>query len=174
MEVKVIRSRRKSLMMQVMPDCSILIKAPLNTSDKTIEELVLKKQHWLNKQLAKLRKRIVLSEAEIAELKMRAKSDIGERVAHYAEIIGVTYGRITIRKLKSRWGSCNAAGDLSFNCLLMLASAEVRDYVVIHELCHRLQMNHSAKFWGAVACYCPDYKLQRKWLRDNGPILIQR
>ena len=58
--------------------------------------------------------------------------------------------------------------------LLMLASAEVRDYVVIHELCHRLQMNHSAKFWSTVACYCPDYKLQRKWLRDNGPILIQR
>lgn len=94
--------------------------------------------------------------------------DIPQRVRMFAPIVGVEYGRITIRMQKSRWGSCSSKGNLNFNCLLMAMPEEVRDYVVVHELCHRKQMNHSDKFWAEVEKVLPDYKVSRKWLRDNG------
>ena len=88
--------------------------------------------------------------------------------------MGVTYGRITIRNQVSRWGSCSSVGNLNFNCLLMLAPPEVRDYVVVHELCHRKEMNHSPAFWAEVEKMIPDYKAHKKWLKDNGTALISR
>lgn len=94
--------------------------------------------------------------------------DIPQRIRKYAPIVGVEYGRITIRMQKSRWGSCSSKGNLNFNCLLMAMPEEIRDYVVVHELCHRKQMNHSDKFWAEVEKVLPDYKVSRKWLRDNG------
>ncbi len=90
---------------------------------------------------------------------------IPARVKEYAEIIGVSYGRITIRNQKTRWGSCSSKGNLNFNCQLMRLPEELRDYVIIHELCHRKEMNHSAKFWSEVEKYCPDYKALRKKLK---------
>jgi predicted metal-dependent hydrolase len=86
--------------------------------------------------------------------------------------MGVTYGRITVRSQKTRWGSCSSTGNLNFNCLLMLAPEQVVDYVVVHELCHRLHMNHSADFWKLVAAYLPDYARWRKWLKENGEELL--
>ena len=86
----------------------------------------------------------------------------------YADIIGVDYGRITIRMQKSRWGSCSSKGNLNFNCLLMNAPDEITDYVIVHELCHRKEMNHSPKFWAHVEAVLPDYKERRKWLKDHG------
>lgn len=173
MEVKIIRSKRKTIVMGVMPEY-LLIKAPLNTTDQRIRELISKKQKWIDKQVANLQKRLVLNKKQIEELRAKAKIIIPSEVNYFAKLMGVSYGKITIRNMRSRWGSCSSCGDLSFNCLLMLVPEEVRKYVVIHELCHRLQMNHSVKFWAEVAHYCPNYKLYRKWLRDNGSILIQR
>jgi len=100
--------------------------------------------------------------------------DIPQRVRKYAPIIGVEYGRITIRMQKSRWGSCSSKGNLNFNCLLMAMPEEIRDYVVVHELCHRLQMNHSDKFWAEVEKIIPDYKAKRKWLRGNGEDIMRK
>ena len=87
--------------------------------------------------------------------------------------MGVDYGQITIRSQKTRWGSCSSKGNLNFNCLLLLAPPEVLDYVVVHELCHRKEMNHSPRFWAEVARVMPDYKVRRKWLKDNGNGLMQ-
>ena len=103
-----------------------------------------------------------------------AKKVLPQKVAHYAEILGVTYGRITIRSQKSLCGSCSAKGNLNFNCLLMLAPNEVIDYVVVHELCHRLEMNHSQKFWNHVRRIIPDYREKRRWLREEGNVLMKR
>ncbi|MDY3888895.1 MAG: M48 family metallopeptidase, partial [Agathobacter sp.] len=86
---------------------------------------------------------------------------IPKRVAYFADIMGVDYGRITIRMQKTRWGSCSSKGNLNFNCLLMLAPPEVIDYVVVHELCHRKEMNHSKAFWREVERVLPDYRSRK-------------
>lgn len=115
-----------------------------------------------------------LSVQDIQELADRAKKVIPDKVRHYADIIGVDYGRITIRNQRTRWGSCSGKGNLNFNCLLMLTPEDVQDYVVIHELCHRKEMNHSPKFWAEVAKIMPDYKRKRKWLKENSGEIMQR
>ena len=100
--------------------------------------------------------------------------DIPQRVKKYAPIVGVDYGRITIRMQKSRWGSCSSKGNLNFNCLLMAMPEEIRDYVVVHELCHRKEMNHSKRFYDEVYRVFPNYKQCDKWLKENGAILMER
>ena len=102
----------------------------------------------------------------------RAAKTIPQRAAYYAPLVGVTYGRITIRKQRSRWGSCSSKGNLSFNCLLMRAPPEVLDSVVVHELCHRREMNHSDLFYAEVLRVCPDYPARRAWLKENGDALL--
>ncbi len=88
--------------------------------------------------------------------------------------MGVDYGRITIRAQRSRGGRCSGRGNLSFNCLLVLTPEKVRDYVVVHELCHRLEMNHSRAFWSQVERVMPDYRVQKAWLKEHGSALIRR
>ena len=103
-----------------------------------------------------------------------AKDYFGKRVAFYHQVTGGVYHTITVRDQKSRWGSCSSRGTLSFNYRLMFAPPRVLDYVVVHELCHRRHMNHSAAFWKAVEEVMPDYAQWRKWLKENGrdiPIL---
>ena len=111
---------------------------------------------------------------EILELTSKAKEELPAIVKKYADLMGVTYNRITIRHQKTRWGSCTKTGNLSFNCLLMKMPENVRDYVIIHELAHRKELNHSTKFWAIVAEYCPWYKDAKQWLKDNGQGLMER
>ena len=99
---------------------------------------------------------------------------IPQSLALYAPLVGVDYGRVTLRMQKTRWGSCSPQGNLNFNILLMLAPAQVLDYVVVHELCHRLEMNHSPAFWAQVERVLPDYRQRRKWLKDFGGSLMLR
>lgn len=94
-----------------------------------------------------------------------------ERVKYYSEIIGVAPQRITIREQKTRWGSCSARGNINLNWKLIMASMEVLDYVVIHELCHMKQMNHSKEFWKLVEGVFPQHKSCRDWLKENGDLL---
>lgn len=82
--------------------------------------------------------------------------------------MGVSYGRISIREQKTRWGSCSSQGNLNFNWRLIFAPENVLDYVVVHELAHRKEMNHSKAFYAIVESVLPDYRVSRKWLRDNG------
>ena len=99
---------------------------------------------------------------------------IPEKVKHYAALVGVAYGRITIRNQRTRWGSCSGKGNLNFNCLLVLFPDEVIDSVVVHELCHRKHMNHSSAFWKEVEAIMPDYKDKRKWLNTCGEDIMNR
>ena len=96
----------------------------------------------------------------------KALQVLPEKVEHYARIIGVTYGRITIRNQKTRWGSCSSKGNLNFNCQLMRLPEELQDYVVVHELCHRKEMNHSSDFWKEVEYIMPDYQERRARLKQ--------
>lgn len=109
---------------------------------------------------------------EILELTAKAKEELPAIIKKYAEVMDVTYNRITIRHQKTRWGSCTKTGNLSFNCLLMKMPENVRDYVIIHELAHCKELNHSTKFWTIVAEYCPWYKEAKLWLKENGENLF--
>ena len=102
-----------------------------------------------------------------ATLSARALERVRERITHYAPLIGKTPGRVTIREQKTRWGSCSSKHNLNFNWLLIFAPPQALDYVVIHELCHLYEFNHSPKFWARVEKYQPDYALWRKWLRSG-------
>lgn len=173
------RSRRKTVSVEIEPDLSVLIRAPYHMPDRDIRKFLDESASWIRKHRAAAAKRIEISENvkklttwEIRKLAEDAAKDIPERVRHYAPIVGVTYGRITIRNQKSRWGSCSSKGNLNFNCLLMLAPPEHRDYVVVHELCHRKEMNHSKRFWDEVAKVLPDYKESIKWFNENGDTLM--
>ena len=172
--IKLIRSKRKTIAIEVRVDGSVIVRAPLKVSEKAINQFVGEKADWIAKSLKKMEKRRdenavieAMSDLDIKVLTDRAKRIIPPKVKAYAEIIGVDYGRITIRMQKSRWGSCSYKGNLNFNCLLMRMPEEVIDYVVVHELCHRKEMNHSDRFWAEVEKVLPDYKKRRKYLKDQ-------
>ena len=181
METIVIRSRRKTLSMQVKGDGRVEIRAPLRTSDAEIRRFLETHRRWVEKRLQKaqalqqakagVRK---LTGAEIAELKKKAKRILPERVAYWAPLIGVRPGRIAVRCQKTRWGSCSTKGNLNFNCLLMLAPEGVIDYIVVHELCHLKHMNHSKRFYAEIEKVLPDYRQHQQWLKDNGEFLLAR
>ena len=95
-----------------------------------------------------------------------------DKVIKYSEIIRVSPREIKVKNYKSRWGSCDKNGRLTFNWHLIKAPHSIVDYVVIHELCHMVQSNHSPKFWHEVEKYDPLYKDHKKWLKENGNFLI--
>ena len=100
-------------------------------------------------------------------LSTRALERIRQRLSYYVPRIGRGPGRVTIREQKSRWGSCSAKGNLNFNWKLIMAPPEALDYVVIHELCHLYEFNHSPRFWALVAAQMPDYEFWKKWLKQH-------
>lgn len=178
MEYELIRSRRKSLCAEIKGN-KLIIRAPLRAANEDISRFLSKNRKWIETHLAKAQAREQakgschhLTTDELRALADKARKVIPARAAHYAPLIGVTYGRITIRNQRTRWGSCSSKGNLNFNCLLMLAPAEVLDSVVVHELCHRKEMNHSEKFYAEVLRVFPDYWKWNQWLKENGGLLM--
>lgn len=175
-EYEIIRTGRKTLAAEIK-NGRLILRVPRRATDEEIRVFLQRHRRWIETHLAKAEQTTALpklTEAEIQTLRAQAAEVIGARVAHYAARLGVSYGKITIRFQRSRWGSCNAKGDLSFNCLLMLAPPEVLDSVVVHELCHRRQMNHSKAFYEEVLRVMPDYRQRHRWLKENGPSLLAR
>ena len=174
MEYTLIRSDRRTISIRITPD-GVQVRAPRRAAKAEIDRFVESKRSWIEAHLAKRPpSQPKFTEAELRALAQQAKLDIPARVERFASVVGVGYGRITIRSQHTRWGSCSGAGNLNFNCLLMLMPESVRDYVVVHELCHRLEMNHSAKFWANVARVLPDHRERQQWLKDHGAELIGR
>ena len=178
MEYRLIRSDRRTLAAEIR-DGALIVRAPRQTGEKEIEAFLQARRHWIETHLEQSRERMLmaaetprLTDAQIRELAERAARVIPQRVALYAGLIGVSYGRITIRRQRTKWGSCSSKGNLNFNCLLMLAPPEVLDSVVVHELCHRLEMNHSDRFYAHVLRVYPEYRRWNRWLRDNGNRLM--
>lgn len=180
---QIIRSRRKTLSLEIKEPGVLVVRAPLRMADNKIMEFIHDKENWIQKHMNISRQRHKAAEEkgigkispeELYQLANDAKTVIPLIAAKYANIMGVDYGRITIRNQKTRWGSCSSKGNLNFNCLLMLAPREVLEYVVVHELAHRKEMNHSTNFWKIVESVKPDYRKDRRWLKEEGAELIQK
>ena len=178
--VNVIKSKRKTISIQLKSN-EIIMRVPSRLGQNEILAFLNEKSAWIEKHKRLIAEREEkaeelpkLSAEELRALADKALKVIPEKVRHYAPIVGVNYGRITIRNQRTRWGSCSSLGNLNFNCLLMLAPDEVIDSVVVHELCHRKHMNHSGAFYDEVERVYPKYSECHKWLKENGDSLLRR
>lgn len=176
---EIIYSKRKSVAIQIRPDGQVIVRAPYGCPRSFINSFIHQKADWIVKHSAENKQRYekqvqlkkdrpTLSDAQRKRYIETARSIFTQKAAYYARLIGVTYGRISIREQKTRWGSCSSKGNLNFNWRLIFAPEEVVDYIVVHELDHRKEMNHSRAFYNVVASVLPDYKVQEKWLKENG------
>ncbi len=179
-KVTIIRSNRKTLSIELKPG-EIIARTPAHMKEKEIYKFIDSKKPWIDKYLTKLNERQKVlddlkpyTQDEIKQFTAKAKLDIPKRAEFYAEKIGVTYNKITIRSQHTRWGSCSSKGNLNFNCLLVLLPDEIIDSVVVHELCHRKHMNHSVKFYAEIDKVFPDYKKCHLWLKQNGGMFLYR
>ena len=180
LELKIIYSLRKTIALELKQG-SLTIRAPRGMPRKEINAFLEAKRSWIEKHLAKMQKHQeslpqmeTFPMEELQQLSKKALTIIPPKVQQYATIVGVDYGRITIRTQRTRWGSCSFKGNLNFNCLLLLFPEEVIDYVVVHELCHRKHMNHSPAFYAEVERVFPDYRRCNKWLKANGAEYMAR
>ncbi len=171
-EYELIRSGRKTLALYVRRDGRLEVRAPLRTSRAYIDEFVLQKRDWIENTRSRLtarqeaRKTILLTEAEEAAYRKQAKARLQQKCRQFSAAMGLTCGEIRINGAKTRWGSCNRKGGLNFTYRLMLVPEELMDYVVVHELAHLKEMNHSGRFWSIVEQTMPDYRARRKKLRE--------
>jgi predicted metal-dependent hydrolase len=179
MEYSLVRSKRKTIGMELRPDGTLLVRAPMRMSKAAIDDFILRHRDWIeaHRKRAEQRKEAAeaqgpLTQEELKALAKHARTYIPARVRFYAPRVGVTFGRIAIRSQRTRWGSCSSQGNLNFNCLLMLTPPQVIDSVVVHELCHRKRMDHSKAFYDEVLRVFPDYWEQHKWLNENGEIIM--
>ncbi|MGN0393128.1 MAG: M48 family metallopeptidase, partial [Bariatricus sp.] len=160
---------------EVRQDGSVLVRAPRNCPQSRIDTFLKEKQAWILSKVEEQKERDAdsmkiqpLSEAEQRLYRDKARDIFEQKVSYYARMMGVSYGRIAIRDQKTRWGSCSGEGNLNFNWRLIFAPAGVLDYVVVHELAHRKEMNHSPRFWRVVEDTMPEYRKYQKWLKENG------
>lgn len=178
-QIDVLYSDRKTLGLEVDRGGQVKLRAPRRTGDSAIQRFAQEKKAWIIEKYLMMEKRreeaalrsvpdyVTQPELEKKYRRM-AQERIRERTAYFAEKMGVGYGRISIRAAKTRWGSCSYAGNLNFHWKLILMPPEVLDYVVVHELAHRKEMNHSGEFWAEVERILPDYKERRRWLKLYG------
>ena len=179
-EVTVIKSKRKTISIQIKPD-EVIVRAPTRMKQTDVEKFVETKRNWIEKHLKSvsekqkhLQNTEPYTEDEIRSFIAKAKEIIPTKVEFYADKIGVTYNKITIRCQRTRWGSCSSKGNLNFNCLLVLLPDEIIDSVVVHELCHIKHMNHSKAFYDEIERVFPKYNECNKWLKDNGYLYLER
>ena len=169
---RLIRSDRRSLGLEIrkIPEggAELLIRAPRRMKIAYIEGFINEKD--LAALVEKPRPQMMEIPEYVTEqwLRTEGAERFRQKTAFWAARMKVTYGRITIRDQKTRWGSCSSGGNLNFNWRLLLMPERVMDYVIVHELAHRREMNHSAAFWQIVETYLPDYRERRQWLKENG------
>lgn len=169
--VQMIRSNRKSLGLEIK-NGEVLARIPARLGKAAAGEFICQHRDWIVKKLTMMREnqdvpgQPRLPERPLTQSELEAiRRSFAIRVAYYAQIMGVTYGRIAIRNQKTRWGSCSSKGNLNFNYRLYFLPGELMEYVIVHELAHRRHMDHSKAFWAEVERYCPDYKQCRAELK---------
>jgi len=214
MDFNVIRSRRKTIAVEITKEGGVLVRAPLKLARREVLAFVKQNRAWIARKLAQARvrqeertpRRFLEGEnfpflgeqhrlryvaggeylrklngefllgADLSSragdlfrtwYRARAREILEDRVAHFALRMGLTCRSVRITDAKERWGSCTAAGSLNFAWRLVMAPPPVIDYVIVHELAHLVEMNHSRRFWERLGRILPDYAKRRRWLREN-------
>lgn len=178
-KLEMVKSRRKTISIEIKSSSRIIVRVPLYMSERDALDFVREHRSWIDRNLSKAKSEESIRDAvpkmtmsEVREMADEAMKILPPKVEKYAKILNVTYGRITVRNQKTRWGSCSSKGNLNFNCALVRCPEKVIDYIVIHELCHRIYMNHSKAFYNAVSSVMPDYKECEKWIKEKGKFII--
>ena len=150
----------------------VSVTKPKKISIDLAEAFIVKKKDWIIEKLAYVKTLPQpvpkMTRAEYVQLKERAYEIVEKRVKHFNQFYNFSYKNISIKNQKTRWGSCSSQKNLNFNCKIALLDEELVDYIVVHELCHLGQMNHSSKFWSLVAQTIPEYKKHHVALRKKG------
>lgn len=143
-------------------------------AETDVHRIIDAHREWIARERAKQRPRLRLDPRHVSEAEARraVRELVAMLIEDEAPLLGVEPKRIQIRDQRSRWGSCSTRGTLSFNWRLVLAPFEVLDYVVVHELCHLREPNHSRRFWRLVESRRPGWRVQRDWLHEHGPELL--
>lgn len=162
--------RAKRICLTVRSDGSVAVSAPPRVSLRCIDAFVREKEDWIARARAKISREHRAwpwkgTYDEYRANKAKALAIVHDRLAYYNVLYGFTWKRVTIRNQRTRWGSCSRAGALSFNYRVVFLAPELVDYLIVHELCHRKEMNHSPRFWALVAQTQPEYRAHRAALR---------
>lgn len=167
------RARRMSLV--AYPTGEIVLVKPKRVSLEKAHAFIKQYAGWIERQIARIQKlpgppRYTPggTKAEYARYKAAALTLVRKRIAHFAPLLGVSPLRITIRNQKARWGSCSRDGSISINYKVALLPEHLADYIIVHELAHMKEFNHSVRFWSEVASVVPDYRACRRELRSRG------
>lgn len=162
-------TRTRAMRVEVLPDAQVIVTVPRFFSYASVERFLARHTQWIDQALAQTRGKKVIrfSRKDISALKKRAAAAAAARCKHFAQVYGVQFKKISIRAQKSRWGSCSRSGALSFNYKIAALPERVADYIIIHEICHLREMNHSRKFWDLVTLTVPEHREIRKSLRNT-------
>lgn len=166
---EIIRSKRRTLALEITRDARLLVRAPLYVSQREIETFVSAHDAWIQNKLTAARARAAaicaLSEEEIMRLRKQAADILPAKTAYFSARMGLTYSRVRITDAKNRFGSCGKNGNICYSWRLMLYPDAAQDYVVVHELCHLVHFNHAAAFYALLSEVLPDYKARAALLK---------
>jgi len=158
--------------LRVMDDGSLRVTLPRWGSKREAQQFVDASRAWIAEQQAQRNRRPRVLPGYDASLRRRAQEELPRQLLELAAVHGITVRRVSVRNQRSRWGSCSRQGSITLNWRLVLVPDFVREYVMLHELMHRLELNHSPRFWRLVAAVCPRLVEARRWLRAEGHALF--
>ena len=169
---QIVRSRRKSVLVEILPDQRLLIRCPIDTSDLQIQDLLEKNRDLIYKKSAYLAllPQKVYSPSDLAALRCETDRIISERLPFWSSHTGFGFSAYRITAARKRFGSCSCTGNLCFSLFLAEYPRDLIDYVILHELCHTMEMNHSPRFYALLSRFMPDWRLRQKALRSATPI----
>ncbi len=174
---KIIYSKRRTLALEVTPDARLIVRSPKKADKLLIAAFIEAKKPWILKKKQQMARRMeempeVLAIAQPEMDKDKAAAVIKERLDHYSSRMRLNYDSFRLSVAKKRWGTCSKRADIRINWRLAYAREDILDYVIVHELSHIKEKNHSRSFWALVAQTLPDHKVRRRWLKDHGQLLL--
>lgn len=180
-QMTITRSFRKTVGLKIRSSRDVVLKFPMYCQDSDVDEFLKKKKNWIDYYIYKAGVREQETEdlpkltyGELEKLFKDTSALLRPLLDEYIPMLRVTVRKVTVRAQRTRWGSCSSRGNLNFNCLLALTPDYVQRYIVVHELCHLLNMNHSPAFWAGVATIMPDYETAEDWIKEEGWKLFRR